>query len=105
MNQNPDFYKILLENIYDGVYFVDVDRRITFWNRGAERITGFKAEEVVGRVALTTSLCTWMNRDVSSAMVPVRCSAAQRPVASVPPMCIFITKTASGSRSPLMHPR
>jgi len=48
MNQNPDFYKILLENIYDGVYFVDVNRKITFWNRGAERITGFMADEVMG---------------------------------------------------------
>lgn len=48
MDHNPDFYKIMLENIYDGVYFVDVNRRITFWNRGAERITGYKAEEVMG---------------------------------------------------------
>ena len=48
MNHDPDFYKILLENIYDGVYFVDVNRKITFWNRGAERITGFAAEEVMG---------------------------------------------------------
>jgi diguanylate cyclase (GGDEF)-like protein/PAS domain S-box-containing protein len=48
MEHNPDFYKILLENIYDGVYFVDVHRKITFWNRGAERITGFSADEVMG---------------------------------------------------------
>lgn len=48
MNYAPDFYKILLENLHDGVYFVDVNRRITFWNRGAERITGFTADEVMG---------------------------------------------------------
>ncbi len=46
MEQN-DFYKIMLENLYEGVYFVDKDRRITFWNRGAERISGFQASEVV----------------------------------------------------------
>ncbi|MBL0225998.1 MAG: sensor domain-containing diguanylate cyclase [Geobacteraceae bacterium] len=48
MDHDPDFYKSLLENIYDGVYFVDVNRKITFWNRAAERITGFSAEEVIG---------------------------------------------------------
>lgn len=38
----------ILENLYDGVYFVDRDRRITFWNKGAEKITGFKDAEAVG---------------------------------------------------------
>ncbi len=42
------FYEELLNGIDDGVYFVDTQRRITFWSRGAERITGFKADEVVG---------------------------------------------------------
>ncbi len=39
----------LLENLSDGVYFVDLERRVMYWNRGAERITGFSAEEVLGR--------------------------------------------------------
>lgn len=43
-----DFYKNLLESISDGIYFVDLERRITFWNRGAEQITGFEAHEVLG---------------------------------------------------------
>jgi diguanylate cyclase (GGDEF)-like protein/PAS domain S-box-containing protein len=34
--------------MYDGVYFVDRDRRITYWNRGAEQITGYDAKTVVG---------------------------------------------------------
>jgi len=34
--------------LFEGVYLVDLDRRITYWNKGAERITGFKKEEVVG---------------------------------------------------------
>ncbi len=43
------FYKKMLENLYDGVYFVDVNRKITFWNKGgAERISGFPASQVVG---------------------------------------------------------
>lgn len=46
---DEQFYKTILDNLYDGVYFVDPDRRITYWNRGAERITGFTADEVVGK--------------------------------------------------------
>lgn len=41
-------YRTILEQVEDGVYFVDLDRRITYWNAGAERITGYCAEEVQG---------------------------------------------------------
>lgn len=43
-----DFYLNLLETLYDGIYFVDRDKRVTYWNSGAERITGYKSSEVVG---------------------------------------------------------
>ncbi len=43
------FYRSMLENFYEGVYFVDVQRKITFWNKGAERITGFTASEILGK--------------------------------------------------------
>lgn len=39
----------ILESLHDGLYFVDVNRIITYWNKGAERISGFSAAEVVGR--------------------------------------------------------
>jgi PAS domain S-box-containing protein len=39
----------LLEQIDEGLYLVDGERRIVYWNRGAERITGYLAQEVVGR--------------------------------------------------------
>ena len=42
------FYQDLLDQMSDGVYFVNVDRRITYWNGGAERITGYSAQEVLG---------------------------------------------------------
>jgi diguanylate cyclase (GGDEF)-like protein/PAS domain S-box-containing protein len=47
MDLKQGFYKNLLDNLYDGVYFVDSDRRITYWNRGAERLTGYEAPEVI----------------------------------------------------------
>jgi len=46
---HDDFYKTLLDNLYDGVYFCDRDRVITYWNKGAERITGYPASRAVGR--------------------------------------------------------
>jgi PAS domain S-box-containing protein len=39
----------VLQEILDGVYFLDSDRRIQLWNRGAEQISGFHGKEVVGR--------------------------------------------------------
>jgi diguanylate cyclase (GGDEF)-like protein/PAS domain S-box-containing protein len=48
-NISPNFYETLLDNLYDGVYFVDRERRITFWNKAAERITGFTKGEVLGK--------------------------------------------------------
>lgn len=49
MFDDPHFYKQLLENLYDGVYFVDRDRCVTYWNKGAEHITGYSAQDVVGK--------------------------------------------------------
>ena len=49
MPEDSDFYKNIIDNLYDGVYFVDRERVITYWNKGAERITGYKAKEVMGR--------------------------------------------------------
>ncbi len=43
------FHKKLVDNLYDGVYFVDPDRRITYWNKGAERITGHSSKYMVGK--------------------------------------------------------
>ena len=49
MASGESFYKDLLDNMYDGVYFVDCERRITYWNHGAERITGYQSSTVIGR--------------------------------------------------------
>jgi diguanylate cyclase (GGDEF)-like protein/PAS domain S-box-containing protein len=39
----------LLDNLFDGVYFVDTNRTITYWNAAAERITGYLKGEVIGK--------------------------------------------------------
>jgi len=42
-------YERIIENLHDGLYFVDKNRVITYWNKAAERITGFSQKEVVGK--------------------------------------------------------
>ena len=46
---DPDIFRTVLESLQTGVYIVDDDRRIVFWNDGAERISGFLRQDVVGR--------------------------------------------------------
>ncbi len=47
---DKNFYRQLLDNLDDGVYFVDRHRRILYWNHGAERLSGYRADEVVGHL-------------------------------------------------------
>ena len=49
MKIDNDLYRNILDNLKDGVYFVDKKKRITYWNKGAESITGFKSSEVIGK--------------------------------------------------------
>ena len=44
-----DSWARIVENLHDGLYFVDSDRVITYWNKAAERISGFPAAEVIGK--------------------------------------------------------
>jgi PAS domain S-box-containing protein len=37
-------YKSLIENIFDGLYLVDRDRTIIYWNHVAEKITGYRSD-------------------------------------------------------------
>jgi diguanylate cyclase (GGDEF)-like protein/PAS domain S-box-containing protein len=43
------FHKTIVDNIADGVYYVDRERTITYWNHGAERLTGYQADDMVGQ--------------------------------------------------------
>jgi len=44
-----DQYRIILDNITDGVYALDLSWRITYFNRAAEKITGIPINEAIGR--------------------------------------------------------
>lgn len=48
MSDESELYHFLVENTTEGVYFVNRDRVITYWNRGAEQISGFAGADVIG---------------------------------------------------------
>jgi PAS domain S-box-containing protein len=45
---NSNTYGLILNSLADGIYMTDMDRKILFWNKAAERLTGWPEEEVVG---------------------------------------------------------
>ncbi len=47
--QDPDVFRTVLDSLLTGVFLVGRDRKILFWNDGAEKITGYRRHEVLGR--------------------------------------------------------
>jgi PAS domain S-box-containing protein len=83
----------LVEQLADGVFTVDRDLRITSFNRAAEEITGYRREQVVGRIC----------RDVFQASICQHGCALQRAVASGCPvhMRSLYISNARGERMPI----
>jgi two-component system, NtrC family, response regulator HydG len=52
---DPSFSRLLLESMADGVFTLDEEGIITTWNPSLERMTGYSAEEAIGRP------CTLLN--------------------------------------------
>ncbi len=46
---DPKLAGLLLESMADGVFTLNEKGEITLWNKAIERITGYKAAEVLGR--------------------------------------------------------
>jgi diguanylate cyclase (GGDEF)-like protein/PAS domain S-box-containing protein len=49
MELERSYQRELLNYLYEGVYFVKRDLKITFWNKAAAKITGYGPEEVLGK--------------------------------------------------------
>lgn len=57
MIEERKFYWALLDSLDEGVYFADHQRKITYWNKAAEKMTGYKTQEVLGRWCGNNILC------------------------------------------------
>src|SRR5262249_9691126 len=50
LRQSEERFRVLTEGVKDYAIFVlDTDGRVASWNSGAQRITGYPAEEITGR--------------------------------------------------------
>jgi diguanylate cyclase (GGDEF)-like protein/PAS domain S-box-containing protein len=72
------FYQDLLNQMSDGVYFVDRDRRIQYWNKAAQQLTGYAPGEVVGRHCQEIRPChaAWENGNICHEACPLTASMA-----------------------------
>jgi len=73
---DPEVYRAALENLQTGLYLVDQEQKILFWNDGAERVTGYLRQEVVGRFCRDNLLAPDLDRrsilqDGSNSLAPV----------------------------------
>ena len=46
---HPEMYRSVLDSLPTGVYILDRERRVRFWNQEAEHLTGHLAHEAVGQ--------------------------------------------------------
>ena len=58
LQSNPDELDTFLNSVGDALFVVDRDQNIVFWNDQAHELTGFSAQEVLGRHCLTGIRCT-----------------------------------------------
>jgi len=49
--------QLILQTIPSGLFTVDTDRKITYWNKEAEKITGLKTKEVIGKNCIEALDC------------------------------------------------
>jgi len=48
LDLDHDTSRVILDSLADGIYITDANRNILFWNKSAERLTGWPASEIVG---------------------------------------------------------
>jgi PAS domain S-box-containing protein/diguanylate cyclase (GGDEF)-like protein len=77
---DPDFFRSILENLHMAVYVVGRDGRILFWNDGAERITGYLCQDVIGRVCGENFLgeTDGGESDANGALTPIAAATRDR---------------------------
>lgn len=63
----------VLEHVHEGVYCVDNDRRIFYWNEAASKITGYSAEEMIGKRCFETNIkhVDHSGKNLCAAMCPL----------------------------------
>lgn len=93
---------VILDSLNDGLYVCNTERKIVYWSKSAERLTGWAAADVVGRHCMDNIL-NHIDIDgrhlCGEELCPLRrCMVTDRP--SVSPAIIF-GQTKDGGRLPM----
>lgn len=96
------FSDVILDSLNDGLYVCDTDRRILYWSKSAERITGWTSRVVVGRKC-SDNILVHIDKDgrqlCGEEFCPLhRCMRTDKKSSS--PLIVF-GQTSSGSRLPM----
>ncbi len=99
---NLPIAKEVLGALNDGLYVTDTERRILYWNKSAERITGWSAEEVTGH-SCKDNILVHIDKDgrclCQTDFCPLhRCMVTDR--MSSAPLLVF-AQTRTGGRVPV----
>jgi len=99
---NISYHKIL-DQIKDGIFITDIYKKIVYWNQGAEELTGFKSNEILGRYCYDIGNLCKMDHVGNTLCGPEICPL-ERALASgtsgVYPHIVFI-ETKNGSELPI----
>ncbi|MBN1488671.1 MAG: SpoIIE family protein phosphatase [Phycisphaerae bacterium] len=93
---------LVLDSANAGVYVTDTERRIIYWNKAAQRITGWQADEILGKQCLDQVLCH-VDKDgrelCGEEFCPLHRAITTGTSSDVP--IIVFARTANGGRVPM----
>lgn len=91
----------ILTSLGEGLMVVDTDLRVVMWNQAAERMTGFKTEEVIGRpCAGILHTATEKEPNICATGCPVEAAFAQHGPVSRHDMSTYVL-SRNGSKVPV----
>ena len=92
---------LILDSLGDGVYVTDLERKIIYWNRAAERITGWACADIVGRHCFDDILCH-VDKDAHQLCGQEHCPLHRSIVTGVGSECpLVFAKRKDGQRIPV----
>ncbi len=62
---DPKIFSNIVNDLHDGLYITDRNRIIQYWNKAAETISGFTAEEIIG-TSCSDNILTHIDKDGNS---------------------------------------
>jgi PAS domain S-box-containing protein len=93
---------LVLDSVNAGVYVTDTERRIVYWNQTAQRITGWRPDEILGKQCLDQVLCH-VDKDGRALCGEEFCPlhrAITTGTSSIVPIIVY-ARTATGGRVPM----